>query len=920
MKLKNYQQSALKVLSKFLEDVFESGDVASVFENLCRDNGWVTKGRAVYHDRFVGAPSVCIRIPTGGGKTLVAAASIKVVDDTYLQTGGCPLVLWLTPSDTITDQTLKSLSGAGHPYRNLLEADFKSVKAIGIDELPNLSPSDFEESCIIVVANVQTFNITDTDKRKVYAYREDLSAHFVGLSGEELNDLEKVTVEDKQLAFPDPVLVKHNVGEIKHSIVNLLRLHRPYIIVDEAHNNRTERFFDTLNRLGPRAMLELTATPTERNNVIYQVSAWELKADQMIKLPVILSEYSQTGWEACVDKTVVLRQDLENQSASEKQYIRPIALIQAQKKGGEPSPEQVRQYLIESHHISEASIAIATGSQKDLDGKDLFSPTCPIRFVITIQALKEGWDCSFAYVLCGLQNIQSAKDIEQLLGRVLRMPYATKRTVEALNCAYANIMSEETMALASTLKERMVQTLGFDKMEASSFLEMEAGNNQQQLTISDEQPSLFSDDHEAQYVAVRVAVSKKPDVVKNELAEAGLGASVRIATAQPSKGVIISVNADLSKTDEEKLKKVLLNGEEQSCHEIVGEALSEFHNFKSRKAAIHNQRRPFPEIPLLCFQDADDNECRVLEKSSGLPEMWNPSSFGVELKGFTPKMKINTSRLDVNKFERLQYQYVQADAVAAERQETIVTIKQEDLIYWLERQVGRNDVSSSLMTAFISKVVNECLIGELKMKLSEMLQARVQIANAIKRLLEVNYDKACKAGFQQQLKLVCPTPEDDIYQFRFDQGRYTPRRIYNPMEGNYDFTKHFYPEIHDLHAKTPAGKYAEEFLCAVAIDSCAKVKRWIRNIESSPYSFRLPTSDGYFYPDFVAELVDGRILVVEYKGEDRTTNDDSKEKRLMGETWERNSNGKGLFLWATIKDELGRNVEAQIMSKTEETS
>lgn len=50
-----------------------------------------------------------------------------------------------------------------------------------------------------------------------------------------------------------------------------------------------------------------------------------------------------------------------------------------------------------------------------------------------MQALKEGWDCSFTYVFCSVANIHSAKDVEQILGRVLRMPYAKRRKNEVLN-------------------------------------------------------------------------------------------------------------------------------------------------------------------------------------------------------------------------------------------------------------------------------------------------------------------------------------------------------------------------------------------------------------------------------------------------------------------------------------------------------
>lgn len=97
----------------------------------------------------------------------------------------------------------------------------------------------------------------------------------------------------------------------------------------------------------------------------------------------------------------------------------------------------IKKYLVEQENIDESKIAIATGDQRELDGIDIFDPKCPIEYVITVEALKEGWDCSFAYVFCSFAQRHSTKDIEQLLGRVLRMPYAKTREQEELNKAYA---------------------------------------------------------------------------------------------------------------------------------------------------------------------------------------------------------------------------------------------------------------------------------------------------------------------------------------------------------------------------------------------------------------------------------------------------------------------------------------------------
>lgn len=124
--------------------------------------------------------------------------------------------------------------------------------------------------------------------------------------------------------------------------------------------------------------------------------------------------------------------------------------------------------------------------------------------------------------------------------------------------------------------------------------------------------------------------------------------------------------------------------------------------------------------------------------------------------------------------------------------------------------------------------------------------------------------------------------------FAYAEERYSPNWYY---EGGFRFQKHYFRTIGELQSD------GEEHDCAAFIDGMEPVKRWVRNLERRPEdSFWLQTSSDKFYPDFVAELEDGRILVVEYKGADRWSNDDSKEKRAVGELWAERSGGKCVFV------------------------
>jgi len=128
---------------------------------------------------------------------------------------------------------------------------------------------------------------------------------------------------------------------------------------------------------------------------------------------------------------------------------------------------------------------------------------------------------------------------------------------------------------------------------------------------------------------------------------------------------------------------------------------------------------------------------------------------------------------------------------------------------------------------------------------------------------------------------------------------------FNPLEypyntryqGGYEFKNHYYKEVGNLKDS------GEEFDCAKFIDSLPEVKFWVRNLERRErHSFSLHTTTDKFYPDFICMLKDGRYLVVEYKGEDRWSNDGSREKRTLGGSWENRSGGSCLFIMPKGKD------------------
>ena len=307
----------------------------------------------------------------------------------------------------------------------------------------------------IVVGTIQTLRTASTEGRKVYAHHEDLEGHFSAVPP---------NTPDLERSEDGP-----NKGRIKFSFANLMHLHRPLMIVDEAHNAMTSLSREMQARVNPCAIVEFTATPQLNSNILHSVSAQELKREEMIKLPIVLSEHQD--WQSAVSGAIARRSALAEKALLDKaDYIRPIVLFQAQPKDQDVTVEVLKKHLMETENIPEEKIAVATGDQRELDSIDLFDPKTKIEYVITVEALKEGWDCSFAYVFCSVSRIKSATAVEQLLGRVLRMPNSKRRALPELNKAYAYVAEPVFTEAAKALVDKLVD-MGFDDSEAQEAVE-----------------------------------------------------------------------------------------------------------------------------------------------------------------------------------------------------------------------------------------------------------------------------------------------------------------------------------------------------------------------------------------------------------------------------------------------------------------
>ena len=420
MQLKSYQRDALADLERYLALMKESGSYAAAFRSL-----WEEKHVRMpddYQDLLPGSPVVCFKVPTGGGKTFLAACSLASIF-AALPPERFKTVVWLCPSDTILEQTLRNLKNPDHPYRARLAADFGGrVEVYSKAELlngQNFSVAALREQLSVFVLSYDSFRARNKEGRKAYQENSALSP----LARE-------LPVSDAPIENADETAL--------FAIINRLN---PVVIVDESHHARSDLSVEMLRGFNPAFVLDLTATPRRESNVISCVSAYALKREHMVKLPVIV--YNRRSQHDVMADAADLRNALESRALVEAgpngsgEYIRPIALYQAEPKDKDDAQtfEKAREELI-ALGVPAEQIAIKTATVNELKNVDLLSPACPICHIITVNALKEGWDCPFAYVLAALANRSSAVDVEQILGRILRQPGAHACKDKALNMSY----------------------------------------------------------------------------------------------------------------------------------------------------------------------------------------------------------------------------------------------------------------------------------------------------------------------------------------------------------------------------------------------------------------------------------------------------------------------------------------------------
>lgn len=776
LQLKSYQENSLSALREYFTRVLRLGALGEAEAARLAFLALPAEERSREYRAvpgLEGMPYVCLRVPTGGGKTLLACEALALAATEYLHSER-PFCLWLVPSKAILTQTLDALRNRQHPYRRTLDARFGGqVQPVELKEALHLTRGGLDGATVILVTTLAALRVDNTEGRKVYEQNGSLMPHFAGWDARALVGLERYAGSSK----------------VKPTLANVLALRRPLVIMDEAHKARTPLSFDTLARFQPAAIIEFTATPEcehnpEKNiyasNIVHHVSASELKAEQMIKLPVRLQ--TSQNWHETVKQAIARRRELEADAQLEEQltgeYIRPLMLLQAQPKDEEITIGKIQQFLLDEG-VPANQVVVATGTEQGLKDVDLLRPDCEIRFIITVQALQEGWDCAFAYVLCTVAELGAVKAVEQIVGRIMRLPRAARKQTGSLNCSYVFSSSSRFRDTLTKLRDSLVAN-GFEKIEARENV------TPAQLPFAPDQPLLGD----------------------ASLSEAELAAR-SISVPQ-------------------------LTLEQDGAHELF-----EFDRFLPEEWDISRL------APQLTHGDYDP---AARASASGYVDVERG-----RLRGYVDSLHQQLALLDISTGYSLPM-----------------------LTAWIDRNFDHPDVPQATSALWINSELKR-LMEARSLTIDQLAHDRHRLRDGFRACYQRELAAQLRAGYQSLLLegdgvRVSSAPDFTVV---LNPLYYAPSRMY---DGPLRFNKHFYPQVIG-HMND------EEADCAWQLDNLEQVERWARNVERRPEAFHLQTSTGRFYPDFVAQLTDGRILVVEHKGAHLHSTDDSQGKREIGELW-----------------------------------
>lgn len=845
MELKPYQQQVINDLALFLENIQETKDVKDAFYNFWakhpRTPLFPYSGTAIepYKNNVPRVPHICVKVPTAGGKTFIACNAIKTIFDAFAYDKP-KAVVWLVPSITILDQTIKNLKDSNHPYRQKINAHFGNKVEV-FDKAELLQGSGFnatsvKEALNIFVLSFDSIRTANKEGRKVFEQNGSLQS-FEALLG-----------KDEEI-----------------SLMKVMQYLNPMIVVDESHNAETDLSVDMLKEFNPCFILDLTATPRKNSNIISFIDALELKKENMVKLPVIV--YNHQDKTEVINSALQLQKRLELQAIEEEKkggkYIRPIVLFQAQPKNGKDflnaeeeksNVQKLKEKLIELK-IPAEQIKIKTANINEIKGIDLMSKDCEVRYIITINALKEGWDCPFAYILASLADKSSAVDVEQILGRVLRQPYVMKHNFPLLNLSYVLTASSKFL---DTL-DNIVKGLNKAGFSDKDYKLADPQMSEPRLTVLNDFQDLFS--------------TEKIESNENNIAD-------DIDTSR------ISNWNDVNQVNQENQTN---HGSDTILSEIEKTAIEQNEAFESRISGAEMEA-PIP------------NEIQQLVKTYSIKDIFREQAEQINLPQFFLKIPANDlfgkkvedvalekenllegfalSKADTNiAFDSITSELYKVDLDETKKEHTPTFVRLD------------GEVKESVMTYILDPSRKDSRVKNFTKRLMDLIGNMFpipdkEIEKYINRILEDFKDEqfsdlaANEYTYKDKIKFKIIALSEQFAEKKFKdfldtdkvfiKPSFTLPKSISPGDTAKDITKSLYEKEGSMNG------FEERVINEIG--NMTNIAFWTRNIERK--GFRI---NGFVnhYPDFIIQTKSGKTILLETKGDHL----DAEQKIRLGRLW-----------------------------------
>jgi type III restriction enzyme len=843
MELKGYQQKVIKDLEGYLEYVqkYKRTDVA--FNRYWEDrigpyNAINGEGMQPYKNTIPHAAHVCIKVPTAGGKTFIACNALHTIFNAYSPELS-KVVVWLVPWSNLLDQTVNNLRNPDHPYRQKLNSLFNNrVEVYEKKDLLqglNFNPTVVKEQLTIIVMSFSSLRAKNKEDRKVY---------------QENGQLESFANQ-----YKDKSQLLQNIDDT--ALINVIRSLNPVLIVDESHNAESPLSVEMLNALNPSFVLDLTATPKDNSNIVSLVPAIELKKEHMVKLPVIV--YNHHDKTEVINSALHLQRKLEilaiDQEKKGGKYIRPIVLFQAQPKTGEDNTtfEKLKEQLL-SIGIVEEQIKIKTANKDELKGIDLASKDCPVRYIITINALKEGWDCPFAYVLASLADKSSTIDVEQILGRVLRQPYVIKHSAPLLNVSYV-----------LTASQKFNETLGniVKGLQASGFSERDYREND--IMTQEEKQNVVEAPLENFLFPEQKGTETTDDVERDRISfspESSILASIN----EPIVSEIENMAEEQNREMEAIIEKQNQQPPDENIFQEMGEKVKRYKIVDAYNGVASKIMLPRFYLEVKASDIFDTNKI-VLNQESLLK---NFKLSNEDSKVDFSQITSDLYKVDIEEIKKDEYAArftkIEDQSIIDPMVEYILAKPKEnqikDIAFQIVQLVGDlYPIADQEIRTYVERI-----LGTLNTEqLSDVLVRKLNYSSRIKDKIKQHADTYAEEQFSDLIK---------VHKIIVEPSWKFPAAIVPGLLG---------PAITKSLYEHEAAMNNFEATVMTEIASLPNILFWHRNLGRGK-GFAINGFKSNHYPDFIVVTKTGNIVVIETKGDDRD-NTDSAAKCRLGNKW-----------------------------------